>query len=269
MGSKSRRDPLVVFIHIPKTAGSSVNAALTRHFARGHEHCEHIMSDTARLREVAGRVDWISGHVPLHLMRGRLMQVTDRPLRFFSVLREPLGQVRSHYNWLIEIFKKGRGFYNSHSDAIKMISQQLRASDNSDPEVIIKNLDAYSGLFLNTQAGLLLGKNFNWNSGKVLKHLGKYEFIAAPNHLDDLLTRMCGRPQPALPRHNVARYHFDPDIFATPRLRNFLMRRNFLDQMVFQIARAPLMRAAISSQMRVRPKRAENSAKPKATTESQ
>jgi len=250
MTGQVRTDPLVVFLHIPKTAGSTVNAALGSFFAHGHEHIEHIIGDLPKLKRVADEMDWVSGHVPFHVMKGQLKRATTRPLRFFSILREPMSQVRSHYNWLIEIHYKGERFYRGHPEKIKAISERLRKSDNSDPDAIAANLQRFAGLFLNTQSRILLGNEFNWNSGQLLRFLRQYEFIATPDHFDELLTRMCGDPQPTPKSKNVAHYRFDRRIFETTKLRNFMLRNNFLDQILYQSITAPRHRAAISAGMR-------------------
>ena len=246
----ARTDPLIVFVHIPKTAGSTVNAALTQRFRHGFEHCESIIDDAPRLTRVANSVDWISGHVPFHLLRGRLGQVSDRPLRIFSVMREPVAQVCSHYNWLIEIHRKGGQFYRNHPDHIRKLSQRIRASDNSDPAAIIENISSSRGLFLNIQSKMIVGRNFDWNSGQLLTHLRKYEFIGTPRDIDKMLVMMCGAPPKLKKRHNAAQYHFDRDIFDTPRLRNHLMRNNYLDWMLFQTMKSARPRAAISAEFR-------------------
>ena len=245
-----RKDPLIVFVHIPKTAGSTINAALNAHFDRGFMHCEGMIDDLQSLARVAGDVDWISGHVPFHLMRGRLQQVTDRPLRFFSIMREPVSQVCSHYNWLIEIHRRGGRFYRNHPEGIRKLSEQVRNTDNSDPAAIIENLRSNRGLFLNMQSSMLLGRNYDWNSGQLLKHLRKYEFVGTPQDLPELLKRMCGAEQPRPERHNSALYHYDKAIFRTPRLTNFLMRSNFLDWTLYQSMQATRVRAAVSVEFR-------------------
>ena len=251
----TRKDPLIVFVHIPKTAGSTVNAVLNAHFDRGMMHCEGIMDNIPELTRVSAEADWISGHVPFHLMRGRLQQVSDRPLRFFSIMRDPVSQVCSHYNWLIEIHRKGGRFYRNHPEYIRKLSGIIRNSDNSDPSVIIDNLNENTGLFLNMQASMLLGKNFDWNSGRLLAHLRKYEFIGTPRDLPELLTRMCGVTQEKPKRHNAALYHFDRSIFEGSRIRNFLMRNNFLDWMLFQTMQETRARAAVSAEFRRAKKR--------------
>lgn len=238
MASGARKDPLVVFVHIPKTAGSTINSALSRHFSTGQDHCEHIIDDPGRLTRIVATADWVSGHVPFHYLRAKLVQSTRRPLRFFSLLREPLDQVRSHYNWLIEIRRKGFRFYRKHPAHIRAISRDLRQSDNTDPAVIAGNLDKYAGIFLNMQARTLLGQGFKGKSDNVRDHLQSYEFVAGPFQIDTLLERMCGAAQPRPKPQNVARYHFDPSVFGAPELRKFLEQRNALDLALYEAVAA-------------------------------
>ena len=49
----TRKDPLIVFVHIPKTAGSTVNAVLNKHFDHGFMQCEGIIDNLPSLTRVA------------------------------------------------------------------------------------------------------------------------------------------------------------------------------------------------------------------------
>lgn len=240
--------PLIVFIHVPKTAGSTVNRILAA--ARpGLEHCEAIIGQPEVLRRKLSDLDWISGHVPFDRMHAALRQATDRPLRFFTAVRDPIAQVASHYNWLIEIHHRGKAFYRDHPDHIRVISERIRASDNTDPAAIIENLDRYQGLFLNQQSLTVLGARFNWSSGQLPRHLRAYDYIATERTLPTLIGRLAGPLAERPPRENVSPYHFDVSIFRQGPVRNFLMRNNFLDWTLYRALADRHVRAAIAPRM--------------------
>ena len=238
--------PLIVFVHVPKTAGSTVNRALRGVLPNGLDHCEAILDDPARLRRAAARLDWISGHVDLTTLRRALRQATSRPLRFFGAVRTPDAQVASHYNWLIEIHNRGSAFYGAHPRRIREISERLRGTDNSDPAAIIDNIRSWAGLFLNQQSQLILGTDFNWNTGQVPKRLRAYEFVATERMIDPMLRVMTGRDFPTPLRENASPYHFDRSVFETPSLRNFLLRNNYLDWMLYRSLQDAKLRAAVA-----------------------
>jgi hypothetical protein len=234
------KQPLIFMVHVPKTAGSSINAALQLHAPHGLAHCETVIRNPPALAEAADRLDWMTGHVDLATAQTALQAATNRPIRYFACLREPREQVASHYNWLIEIFHKGPGFYAPHSANVKRISEQIRNTDNSSVDAICQNLLAYPGLFLNFQSRLVLGRGFNWNSGKIFTQLRCYEMLADHHRALDLVGRMLGRPVEGLVRENESPYHFDRTVFDHPRMLAFLEEHNALDEILYRVA--PLVR---------------------------
>lgn len=238
-------NPLIVFVHVPKTAGSSVNRVLRRVARGGVEHCESVLTSPDLLRKRTASAGWISGHVPLDVLRGAVRAATDRPLHFFTAIREPTAQVASHYNWLIEIFHRGRSFYDDHPERIRAISERIRATDNSDPAAVIDNLRRFHGLFLNQQSRIVLGTRFDWTRGQLPKHLRAYDYVATDKTIPELVERLTGRPAPDMPRENASPYHFDPGIFSRGPLRNFLMRNNYLDWTLYRTVSDRAMRNAI------------------------
>ncbi len=222
-------DPLILYVHVPKTAGSTVNALLARMYGEGRAHCEGVIARPADLGPLCGRMNWLSGHVPVDAFRSTVRRETARPLRLFTAIREPGAQIASHYNWLIEIFHRGEAFYNGHPEPIRRISETIRASDNSDPARVIANLDSYQGLFLNQQSHYVLGQRAGWGAGGVVQRLREYEHVATEDQLGDLVERMTGKRVEIDVTENASRYHFDPDVFQAPELRRFLAERHFYD----------------------------------------
>jgi hypothetical protein len=227
--------PLTVFIHVPKTAGSTVNDYLLRSGRNGHAHVEAWINDDNTASSHLKTADWVSGHVPFGHMRARLSKNTNRHLRFFTLVRDPIKQLMSHYNWLIEIYHRSAAFYDGHPDQIKTISKNIREADNSDPLAVIAQLEATPGLFLNQQSRLVLGGLPIGKSDKEFKErLAVYEMIATEKHLPDFITKISGLPYDDTKRENVSQYHFDKNVFASKVMQDFINQKHSVDVALYE-----------------------------------
>lgn len=228
--------PLIAFVHVPKTAGSFVNACLKAAGLEGQDHIERWLNDPAKASTELPRLDWISGHVPFPRMRELLESSTDRQIRFFTTVRDPLRQIISHYNWLIELYHRGGSFYENHPPRIKEISEKIRESDNSNPREIIRNLKEFSGLFLNQQSRMVLGEsNRNINERGIIKILNKYEFISSEMDLRNLINIMTNKNTYIAEEVNKSNYHFDKNVFYEKELAVFLERHHADDLRLYRI----------------------------------
>lgn len=230
-GAEGAGAPLIAFVHVPKTAGSMVNHVLARLDLPGQDHVESWLADPAARVEALAGLSWVSGHVPRPALAGLLSGMTARRLRFFSVVRDPVEQIRSHYNWLIEIFHRGEPFYGNHPDIIKTISESIRGTDNTDPEQIRAQILRWPGLFLNQQARVVFGEDGIRLDGPAMaaRLRSDYEFVAREEGLAELIRRITGQEAPELPRVNDSRSHFDPAVFRTPGMIEFLQTRHAAD----------------------------------------
>jgi hypothetical protein len=227
-------DPLIFFVHVPKTAGSTVNAVLHERMPGGRSHCEAFIADQAQWEQSAATCPWLSGHVDLSTAENALSASTSRELRLFTCMRDPTRHVMSHYNWLIEIFHRDAQFYESHPPHIKCISETIRSSPQ-DASSIAGNLIRFAGLFLNSQSRTILGNGFDWNTGAVYQRLERYEMIVDSDNVAMLTTHLLGEPSATARRENVSRYHFDPAVFDSEEMRDFLRANNTLDELLYAI----------------------------------
>jgi hypothetical protein len=69
-----------------------------------------------------------------------------------TFLRDPLMQLLSHVNWVIHIYDRGSNFFKLHPKEIQSISLELRESNLHNPDIFIKTLTKFSGLFQNNQS---------------------------------------------------------------------------------------------------------------------
>jgi hypothetical protein len=91
---RAAADRRLGFIHIPKTAGSSVVEKLREFFADELLQCS--VDDFANFADYLGQVPVITGHVPFYLFEA------ERPRRkLFTVLRDPQQRIVSNYNYIL------------------------------------------------------------------------------------------------------------------------------------------------------------------------
>lgn len=227
--------PLTVFVHVPKTAGSTVNAYLERSGRRGASHVEAWINDRATVPSKLKTLEWVSGHVDVARMREKLSAGTRRHLEFFTLVRDPLKQLMSHYNWLIEIYHRGASFYDGHPPRIKEISEAIRGGDNNDPKNVVAQLSAAPGLFLNQQSRLVLGgMPDSLAASEFRERLKVFDLIATERSLPDFISRISGVTYEDKRRENVSPYHFDKAVFDTPVVREFVAKRHAADLALYR-----------------------------------
>lgn len=88
-------DRIVIFLHIPKAAGSTLNRVIAQNYPPAAILKAGGKSDAALLDEVTGEVRLIAGHRPF----GMHAQLT-RPFTYITVLRDPVERVLSQYHFV-------------------------------------------------------------------------------------------------------------------------------------------------------------------------
>lgn len=88
----------ILFLHIPKTAGSSFNAIFRKAVPEGR-HFEHLEGHGERLRRICedGLPYFVSGHLTFDAMR---TYIERQDVYSITILREPLDQLLSHLKWV-------------------------------------------------------------------------------------------------------------------------------------------------------------------------
>lgn len=229
---------LIAVVHIPKTGGSSLNSILTQWSAQGRPHCEGFLGNTEELGRLVRDIPWLSGHVPLPVLRTALLSTTRRRLHFYTVLREPTSQIASHYNWLIEIQHRGEAFFEGHPREIKAMSRVIRESDNRDTGAITRNLEQFGHLFLNQQFRMAIGGQTEIDVGSQVAQVAReYRMIGTEYSFDELAFRITGERGAQPVRENTSRYHFDPHVFRSPPVQAFLRERHAADYQLYEWVR--------------------------------
>jgi hypothetical protein len=96
--------PFLLFVHIPKTAGTTLINLLERNYGAAYQHGglqkgEDRLPDESQYPEVAKKLATKAGF-GAHMPYG-LHAAINRPCIYMSFLREPLARTVSHYNFLI------------------------------------------------------------------------------------------------------------------------------------------------------------------------
>lgn len=234
MGGSVKGTRMYVFIHIPKTAGSSVNRTLRRSVGPGKDHVESMI----RNQDFAGLTNnyrWISGHVTRAAF-GKLLHGVDA--KYFTFLREPTEQIVSHLRWQFAIFHKGKEFFSAHPVKNQQIALEAMAIDFSNAEQVIEFMRKYHQLFLNFQSKYILSDLQGEPTVKsVLKAAEAFSLIGTTDNIYNTLPRLL-RVEVEAERENVAeRPYFDEDIFRDRALAGFLGRDNARDQLLFDVVK--------------------------------
>jgi hypothetical protein len=236
--------PLIFFVHVPKTAGSTVNTVLSHHSQNGRGHIEAIVDDDKRFMQVVDSVDWMSGHVNRDRIEARIRRFTTRPIRFFACVRHPTAHLASHYNWLLiqgEQFDENTHLNNIYS-AIK--------NNGFTPDGVIRTLSRFPDL-LNFQTSFLLGRDFGGGDADFREALARrFELITVDP--DEAVSAMLDKRIITMQKENVATYAFDSAIFYDDKVLDFLAEKNRKDEMVYRIV-ASFGGGSASSRLRLEP----------------
>ena len=136
--------PPLLYVHIAKTAGSTVNKVLTELFSSTNSiiHAESNADWKNRVSE--GTVDFLSGHIPYKAF----LQLDElKHYKKSITFREPYSHVISHISWIRALaLSENKVRYNEHPDYIQKLSDKLASFDLSKPSEISKVILSFAPL---------------------------------------------------------------------------------------------------------------------------
>ena len=180
----------VFFMHIPKTAGSSVNEFFNRELA-DHGVYAHIEGMRERWSDIANaRV--LSGHIRLAEYDEK---IADKKRIIVCFFREPYRHLESHLNWVRHLSEPSKTeFLSKHPVIVARISKELSALDFSSAtelEIYASNLKIPAfGLFDNPQVRFFSSVAFNErvtanHLSEALNNLNRVKILGLAEAMDD------------------------------------------------------------------------------------
>lgn len=216
--------PLIVFVHVPKAAGTTVKKFLWLCSHRGNPDCEYNPGPTVLL-DYERRCDWLAGHIPKDAFATALQHV-GRRIEYFATIREPISQIISHVKWQFEMFHRGPEFYSANDPEARAISEEFRTTDFSCAAAIKTTLAKYPGWFSNIQARFILGSDFaTLDDEELQRRLLDYTYICGDQNIGNLFKAfgfLFLPEQLERLRENPSGTYFDERIFETPEMLEFL-----------------------------------------------
>lgn len=135
--------PSILFMHIPKTAGTSFNAFMRLHVAREKQEHHIERFDTEKLVSLSREKTFLSGHLPVKDLK-TLFEMEG--IDCYSIVREPYRHLHSHLNWLKGIAaNRGGAFFERHSKAVQKIALKIDRIDFTDPDQVAGYVEGLQG----------------------------------------------------------------------------------------------------------------------------
>jgi hypothetical protein len=122
----------LVFMHIAKAAGSTINTFFAEHYSPDR-YAIHIESNPTwqSSPEELKDLDFLSGHISLHILEKKLALEGYYKV---TVIREPYAQLSSHLAWIKRLSMPGEEQrFRAHPAYIQKFASKLAAIDFANP----------------------------------------------------------------------------------------------------------------------------------------
>ncbi len=189
--------PKILFMHIPKTAGSSFNLFAKTIFPQNQVNI-HVTADTIRENnKIIQQYAFISGHLNYGDIQNSLDSTSPELL---AIIREPYSQLHSHINWLKNIGSNMKsGFHLDHHpdfQRLAMFINEVNFSRNDSLQRFVNDLNGLAmHLFDNCQTRYFLQekpeKILEKDSNTAIQNLKHFTSIGLTEKYDEFIERFC------------------------------------------------------------------------------
>ena len=131
----------LLFMHIAKAAGSTVNAYFAEHYSE-EQYAVHIESNEKwqSSPDELESLSFLSGHISLPVL-GKKLDLED--YYKVTVIREPCAQLCSHLAWVKRLAMPGEEKrLKQHPEYIQLFARKLAATDFTSPEKLKTLIDS-------------------------------------------------------------------------------------------------------------------------------
>lgn len=105
--------PIMVFMHIPKTAGTSFNTLVHTFLSKGRIVSHLELVEKRKYNRLQGRYNFLSGHLRIGVLK-EYFNLEEADL--YTIVREPYSHLHSHLKWLIKTSTDSNDSYFKHSN---------------------------------------------------------------------------------------------------------------------------------------------------------
>ena len=190
-------NPPLLYVHIAKTAGSTVNKVLLEWFGES-KSLVHVESQNTRRELVKQKkVDFLSGHIPYKaFMKVSEVQYYTKAITF----REPYSHVISHISWIRALsLEENKARYEAHPEYIQRLSDKLASYDLSCPMQISEVIKSFNSLehrlLDNTQTRYIRTNLAKESVTEVdflnsIENLKDFDFVGTDNNISGFLEQI-------------------------------------------------------------------------------
>jgi len=199
LGRSSLTGHRLVFMHIPKTAGTSFNTHVQSILPAKRIAIHLELENKKRYQELVKTKTYLSGHLRLGLLK---KYFGNDSIEFYTIVREPYAHLHSHLNWLIKTASDESDNYFKYSNSVIYdLGKRLAAIDFShlsDMVNFAENLDDVETQFFdNLQTRYFCDKKIQRVSGEdcrqAIMNTDTFRLIGTTENYTDFLRQFISR----------------------------------------------------------------------------
>ena len=138
--------PKVLFMHIPKTAGTSFNTFAESYLPKDKAITQVQTENKQKYPLFNASYYYVSGHLSLDALRENF-DLNNFDL--YTILREPYRHLHSHLNWVKAVVDApDSGFAHEHPEVVQKMAMQIGTLDLSKPEILSEFVQDLGGFGL-------------------------------------------------------------------------------------------------------------------------